>query len=262
MFPNMSNFIPTKILYLNSSSELSCTAELLAIGEDERGVFVVLDQTVFYPQGGGQPADHGVFLVHEKTSIVQDVRRVEGEIRHYCENVPEQLRVRDHVICLVDGPRRKLNTLYHSAGHLIGSLVEQLAPRWQAVKGHAFPGQAYVECVGSDVAEGALTHETLAPEALNTALMGVVARALPVRAFECELNELPQGAVPVDCPTGDSTTVRVVQMGDFPPIPCGGTHVSSTGDLASDQLKVRITKCKTRDGRLRVSYEVTCASPV
>ncbi len=168
----------------------------------------------------------------------------------------ENLRVGDHVTCQVDSPRRKLNTLYHSAAHLIGSLVEQMAPHWQAVKGHAFPGQAYVECVGSDVAQSTVTLETL-----NAALMDVVARALPVRAFECALSQVSQGSVTVDCPvgnpTGDNRTVRVVQMGDFPAIPCGGTHVTSTRDLDH----VRVTKCKERDGRFRVSYEVTCASP-
>jgi alanyl-tRNA synthetase len=71
----MSDPIATKILYHNAPAELGCAAEVLATGEDERGAFVVLDQTVFYPQGGGQPADLGVFITPAGDLSLQPGRR-------------------------------------------------------------------------------------------------------------------------------------------------------------------------------------------
>ena len=53
------NFQPTKLLYLEDTYCFEGEGKFLGWGEDQKGKFLVFDQTIFYPQGGGQPSDTG-----------------------------------------------------------------------------------------------------------------------------------------------------------------------------------------------------------
>jgi Ser-tRNA(Ala) deacylase AlaX len=185
---------------------------------------VRVDRTWFHAQGGGQKADRGrigsatvVHVVHNGAFVDHHVDDASG------------LSVGQAVPFAVDAEWRALNAVFHTAGHLIGSVGEAISPGLRAVAGHQWPGEARVEFAG-DVADVSAFQLELQARARDD-----VAAGLPVRVV------------------GDPFTDRAVQIGDYPPIPCGGTHASSLNALAGlDILQVRM-----KSGKLRVSYSVT-----
>lgn len=71
----------TMKLYYQDSAISEAIVEVMDTGEDKAGYYAVLDQSCFYPEGGGQPADTG----NIGPAKVLDVQTVEGEIRHYTD---------------------------------------------------------------------------------------------------------------------------------------------------------------------------------
>ena len=75
----------TKKLFYEDCYRTTFHGKVTGTGRDETGAYVLLDETLFFPEGGGQPADHGRLNGH----IVWDVQEVEGQIRHYIKKDTE-----------------------------------------------------------------------------------------------------------------------------------------------------------------------------
>ncbi len=207
-----------------------------------RGDNLLLDQTIFYPQGGGEPADRSMIKTNQASFNVLDVRQVTNEVRHYVDIDPHTVK-KEKGQCFVDKSRRLLNTKYHTAGHLLGNVVEDLYPGLKAVKGHSFPKEAYVEFQGSspiDLLQIINALQTVIENNVSLQSFDIIAKS-----FEEEFYKLPY-SVP------DHKAFRAIRIGYYPPIPCGGTHVSSSGEIEG----IQVGKLKEKNGIIRVSYEV------
>ena len=99
--------------YLRDPAARSLDTELIAIGHDDRGSYLVLADTILYPEGGGQPADRGTV----DGQPIGDVQRVAGEIRHYLTTAGAPLAAGPVSVAL-DWPRRWDHMQQHSAQHL------------------------------------------------------------------------------------------------------------------------------------------------
>jgi alanyl-tRNA synthetase len=231
----------TEQLYLQNTYLMETDASIVGCGEDPNGNYFFLDRTVFYPQGGGQPCDRGEISCGDFAYSVDDVRRVGDEIRHYVQTSPGGGNRR--VKCSVDGKRRLLNARYHSAGHLLGNVAEALCPDLRAVKCHAFPGEAYVAFQGGGMPDGGQLQELL---------RGAIGQKLEIRSFEANrrLFEPNPHGLPGEIP-GDKA-FRAVQIGNYGPIPCGGTHVASVEEIG----EIFLGKIRRKDGVLRLAYGV------
>ena len=76
----------TKLNYLDDTYLLESKATFIEIKENEKGKAVILDETIFYPQGGGQPADTGKIILDNNIFSVTDVRLDEnGIVWHFGE---------------------------------------------------------------------------------------------------------------------------------------------------------------------------------
>lgn len=104
----------TDLLYLPSDDyKTSFQATVTNTGDD----YVVLDQTLFYKTGGGQPCDHGTLSYNDESVRVTQVKKEHGEIRHYLEGpVPP---VDATVEGEVDWERRYDHMRMHTAQHLV-----------------------------------------------------------------------------------------------------------------------------------------------
>ena len=214
--------------------------------QDSRDV-VYLDQTILYPQGGGQPYDKGVIQSQDTKFIVEEVRFVDGDVLHIGHFEGQPFMQGEDVRILVDGDRRKLNARLHSGGHLVDMAVSKLRPNWVPSKGYHFPDGPYVEYDGElDPEEQAVLQREIEAEANE-----LVAQNLPVSCHFVEYDELKQLCrhVPTNLPT--NKPIRVVQFDKFA-VPCGGTHVHSLADIQ----KLTITKLKKKGGSIRVGYSV------
>jgi alanyl-tRNA synthetase len=219
----------TKKKYLECD-DATCTATVTAVGGDEAGHFVCLNVTIFHPQGGGQKSDRGVVGgARVSKAILQD-----GAVRHYLDN-PVPFEVGQPVDLAIDENWRRINSLQHTAGHLIAAVVEEIHPGVRGVKGHHFPREGYVEFEGADLPAPADVALGLAEK-----LEQVVSSNLPIRVEE------------------DAAGVRQVGIGHFlPAIPCGGTHLKRTGEIG----RITIRGIKVKGGRLRIGYDVEAALP-
>ncbi|KAF4365095.1 hypothetical protein G4B88_018275 [Cannabis sativa] len=151
---------PTKLDYFENMSKLNSEASIISSfkGDDGR-LALILDRTVFHPQGGGQPADTGFITVNgdsELKFVVQDVRSKDGIVFHYgvFENFAldseSKLEKGKKVVLYVDESRRKLNSRLHSAGHLLDVCMQNVGlGHLEPGKGYHFPDGPFVEYKGT-----------------------------------------------------------------------------------------------------------------
>ncbi|KAM0029680.1 putative alanine--tRNA ligase [Helianthus debilis subsp. tardiflorus] len=247
---------PTTLLYHQDMFNLQSTATLLSsfLGDDGRHV-LILDSTVFHPQGGGQPSDTG-FIADVSSSrfnfIVQDVRSRNGVVYHYgvFEKPAEDLEGGVQVVLSVDESKRKLYSRLHSAGHLLDVCLPKVGlSHLKPGKAYHFPDGPWVEYEGKvPQAELQSKMQELELEANNLISRGIKV-SVAVYPYE-EASLLCGGALPEYIPKG--STPRIVKLGDFPGCPCGGTHVSNISDL----VNVKVTQMKTKKGVTKVYYTI------
>jgi Ser-tRNA(Ala) deacylase AlaX len=108
----------TKALYLEDSYLRECDATVVSV---KNGKYVVLDQTIFYPKGGGQPWDTGKIIKENNTYNVVYVGKFSGEISHEVDR--PGLKEADKVHCVLDWERRHKLMRSHTAAHVFASLL-------------------------------------------------------------------------------------------------------------------------------------------
>ena len=216
----------TRKMYLTEPHTYSGSAKITAIISGERPA-IRLDQTWFHPQGGGQKADRGRI----GTSFVLHVAHSEDSVDHVVDSVAG-LESGMIVQMEIDQPWRALNARYHTAGHLIACVIEELVPSFKAVSGHQWPGEGRVEfdATGVDVA--------VCLDAVNDRIQRDIQADLPVMI------------------EGEPHSDRKIRIGEYSPISCGGTHIHSLSLLSV----VKAIAIKKKSGRVRVSYEVSEAA--
>ena len=108
----------TKRLFYEDVYQKEFEAKISYVGNDEKGCYVILDQTAFYPEGGGQPSDKGTL----GAASVLDVQYEGEEIRHY---VDRSLDEGDIVRGVIDWKRRFTLMQQHSGEHIISGLIHE-----------------------------------------------------------------------------------------------------------------------------------------
>lgn len=237
----------TKLLYLEDFTLLEGKATVLGVNQENSRIFVILDQTIFYPQGGGQPYDKG-FIENEKGKFrVEEVRFVDGIVKHFGIFQEGSFQNGDTVTCLVDKARRDLHSRLHSAGHVVDMAITALKLSWIPGKGYHFPDGPYVEYAGS--LEG-FDKEKLKKE-IEALCNQFINQERDTKLIFMSKEEMKKVChhVPDYLPAGKPT--RVVMYGDFG-VPCGGTHVKNLRDIK--QMTIR--KIKQEGPNIRVGYDV------
>jgi Ser-tRNA(Ala) deacylase AlaX len=238
---------PTKLLYMTDMQLLECSAYVEDVEDKDGKVVVTLDQTVFYPQGGGQPYDNGTISNDNAVFIVEEVRFSEGVVSHIGHFEKGRLMQGEGVTCKVDAERRELNTRLHSGGHVVDTAVNELGYTWTPGKGFHFPEGPYVEYAGT------LGQET--PEAVADKLANKINEILG-RGIKTDIRFVSKDEMTALCRhvpefLPKDKPSRVVLYGEFG-VPCGGTHVAELKDIGKETIR----KIKEKDGVIRVSYAI------
>lgn len=109
----------THQLYLDDSYLKEMDAEILEVHPDGDGEYrLLLDQTVFYAMGGGQPTDQGALTSDSWEGSVYQVVMKDGELWHFV-NAETAPKVDDTVHGVIDWGRRYKNMKYHTGGHIV-----------------------------------------------------------------------------------------------------------------------------------------------
>jgi|TARA_R110000868_G_scaffold390482_2_gene660168 misacylated tRNA(Ala) deacylase len=213
----------TEELFRDDSYLKSCTAKVLASGPDG----VVLDRTVFYPTGGGQPGDSGTLAGAGGTIVITEAVKGGDGILHKLEEGAAAPAVGDAVEVSLDWDRRYAHMRVHTALHLLCSVVDGGVTGGQIGAGK---GRLDFNIPGERPEKEALT------EALNAVIAGDHPVSLSwITDAELEANPDLVRTMSVKPPMG-SGKVRMVKIGDVDYQPCGGTHVRSTAEIGSIQI--------------------------
>jgi alanyl-tRNA synthetase len=228
LFSSETYVMTTRLYYTESRLTGTSVIRTLLNGDTNA---VILAETLFHPQGGGQKADVGFI---GKAHVLHVVNREDGEVIHYVDSL-DSLSVGDGVPLQVDPAHRRLSSRLHTAGHLLAAASEALVPSLKGRAGHHWPGEARVD------------FEIGGPE--------------PDESFEAQLKGELSRLISLDLPvyaTSPNSPPRLIQIGEYRPIPCGGTHVESLGAIES----IEIRKVKKSKGLLRISYEVSTSTAI
>lgn len=187
---------------------------------------VVLDETPFYAESGGQVGDKGVLKAAGLEFVVTDTQKYGQAIGHLGKLLSGSLKLNQGVEAVIDSTRRNCIRLNHSATHLLHAALRQVLGEHVAQK-------------GSLVNDKYLRFDFSHPEAMKPE---------EIRAVEDLVNQQVRGnlIIQTDVMTLDDAKqkgamalfgekyddhVRVLTMGDFSTELCGGTHASRTGDI-------------------------------
>lgn len=187
---------------------------------------VVLDQTPFYAESGGQVGDKGELKGANFSFVVEDTQKYGQAIGHIGKLAAGSLKVGDAVQADVDEARRARIRLNHSATHLMHAALRRVLGTHVSQKG---------SLVNDKVLRFDFSHnEAMKPEeirAVEDLVNAQIRRNLPIETNIMDLEAAKaKGAMALFGEKYDER-VRVLSMGDFSTELCGGTHASRTGDI-------------------------------
>jgi len=219
----------TERLYYDDQGRTEFEAVVLDVFEREDGYDVVLDQTMFYPEGGGQPADRGTLSTDDTTVEVEDVQIRGDVVLHRTDDDPGK---GEFVTGQVDGERRRRLMRHHTATHIVGYAARQVLGEHVRQAG----AQKGLNSSRLDVTHyDRVTREQV--KAIEEVANDLVRRNVPVKQewpdrHEAESEhgfDLYQGGIP------PGEQIRLIRVGDDVQA-CGGTHVARTGDIGAIKL--------------------------
>jgi len=233
----------TRALYYDDAYQTSFQAKIVArVAENA----VVLDQTCFYPEGGGQPADHGDLWVGDKRLKVTNVQNVGNTIVHFLDQPIDQEI--DLVEGEIDWQRRQNLMRHHTGTHvLIGAARRVLGEHvWQA------GAQKEVESSRLDITH----YREISPkerERIEKLVNQVILRDLPVQVtwMAREKAEAKYGYRLYQGGAVPGSKVRVVRIQGWDAEACGGTHCKRTGELGVFKIE---KAGKLQDGVERIIF--------
>ena len=230
---------------IDDAHVLAIVAEGELVDEIVSGMeaIVVLDQTPFYAEMGGQTADHGritdsdsIENPDDNCALLFHVNNVQknkgGKFMHYGKLLKGSLKVGDTVAASIDTVRRAAIRRAHSATHLLdAALVKVLGD-------HVHQAGSLVE---PDRLRFDFTHfEGITPQQLNEVedlVNGAILDGLTITTEELPLDEAKARGAVATFGEKYGQTVRVVTMGDFSMELCGGTHLDNTAKVGMFRIK-------------------------
>ena len=224
----------TTALFREDSYLKECDATAVAVENDA----IILDRTVFYPMGGGQPGDTGTIHWEGASATIINTRYGDGgAIRHIVNEDAAQPQVGDKVRAEIDWDRRYRHMRMHTALHLLGSLLQ-----YGVTGGNISAEKSRLDFDMED---------TVDKEEVAAALKMLVEENHSVSCrwiTEEELEAQPDlvRTMSVQPPKG-AGKVRLLEIEGVDLQPCGGTHLKSTGEVG----QVRIGKVEKKGKRNR-----------
>ena len=208
----------TRKLYYEDSMLRSFEARVLCCRKGEKGYEVILSQTAFYPEGGGQAGDTGTL----GSVRVLDTREQDGELVHFCDGPLEE---GTQVAGAIDWEPRYYRMQQHSGEHIVSGILH----RRFGCHNTGFHMGAELTTIDFDVA--------IPPEALpevEAEANAAIYENIPFHIWIPSPEELPK--VPYRTKRELSWPVRIVEIPGYDICACCGTHVKATGEIGLVKL--------------------------
>lgn len=218
------------LFYYEDAMMKEFTAQVVKTGKDETGNFIVLNNTAFYPTGGGQPHDTG--WINELEII--DVEKIDEEIRHY--TAVDVSNISGEISGKLHWSRRFDHMQQHAGQHILTAAFVELFDM-ATVSFHLG-----TELVTIDLNVGEVSEDQLAT--VEKRANEIILENRPIETKWVTKEELAQYKLRKDVKVDED--IRLVIIPDYDYNGCGGTHPSSTGQvgllkiLATEKMKKQI----------------------
>lgn len=218
------------LFYYEDAIMKEFTAQVMKTGKDEKGNFIVLDNTAFYPTGGGQPHDTG--WINELEII--DVEKIDEEILHY--TAADVSNISGEISGKLHWSRRFDHMQQHAGQHILTAAFVELFDM-ATVSFHLG-----TELVTIDLNVGEVSEDQLA--AVEKRANEIILENRPIETKWVAKEELAQYNLRKDVKVDED--IRLVIIPDYDYNGCGGTHPTSTGQvgmlkiLATEKMKKQI----------------------
>lgn len=223
----------TKKLYYESAYTTEWKTDILSTRESEDGYYVILKETAFYPHGGGQPCDTGDI---QGIPVLDVVSSEDGEVLHKLAELPE-----GHIVsCKIDWNRRFDHMQQHSGQHLLSAICLELYGL-KTVSFHLGTEYCTIDVEASELSSDQL--EKIESEVNRHIYLNHPILSYMVDEIEAQsINFVKQPTV--------TENIRVVEIKGVEYNACGGTHVSSTGELGM----IKLLKMEKQKGNTRIYF--------
>ncbi|ANU27372.1 alanyl-tRNA editing protein [Planococcus versutus] len=222
----------TTKLYYQDAEISSANVHVIQSGKDGTGYYVILDQSFFYPEGGGQPADAGKI----GPAKVIDVQTVDGEIRHYTDSkLPTE-----SFSAQLDWHRRYDHMQQHAGQHLLSALLEDLL----GLKTQSF--HLGKERVSIDLDLDTVT--LLQLQEIEKKANARIAEGLKISTSYVDTETAK--TLKLRKPPAVEGDIRLVKIDEVDLNPCGGTHPKSTAEIGL----LKIISTEKNKGGLRIYF--------
>ncbi|MBG9446472.1 alanyl-tRNA editing protein [Cytobacillus firmus] len=223
-----------KLYYENPYIKTFETELVYQAADDKERVYAVLKETAFYPTGGGQPHDKGTL----NGIKVVDVEEAEGEIRHYLERELEPSI--SGISGEIDWNRRFDHMQQHAGQHILSAAFEEL----YGYKTVSFHLGKEILTIDLEISELPVGHAEEAERLANA----IILENRPIEARWVSAEEASQ--FPLRKQLSVSEDIRLVIVPEFDYNGCGGTHPTSTGQVAG----VKVLDWERQKKKIRVQF--------
>jgi len=224
----------TKALYMEDSYQKGCEATVIKVNDNK---YIVLDQTIFYPNAGGQPHDTGRIIKDNEVFIVDFVKKFGEDISHEVDH--PGLKVGEKVTCKIDWERRYKVMRYHTAAHLLSAILFK---------------DTGAKITGNQLSEEKgridFSLETFDKEKLKNyehEFNNMVEKNLPVKTYTMPKQEAFKIASIFRLKNVIPETVnelRIIEIEGIDKQACGGTHVKNIGEIKGITITDAVNKGK------------------
>lgn len=190
-------------------------------------VFMVVDKTPCYPEGGGQIGDNGIAVGENGKFKIEDAKKLpDGKIIHIGVVEEGSISVGNEVEITIDIQRRINTARNHSATHLLHqALRDTLGDHVNQAGSLVAPDRLRFDFTHFD----ALSSEEI--KEIESKVNDAIFKALPVEAFETTLEEAKKMGAAALFGEKYGKIVRVIKIGDYSLELCGGTHVNNSSEI-------------------------------
>lgn len=238
----------TELVYLTDSYVKEFEATVIAVKPEIHGI--ILNQSAFYPGGGGQPSDSGNIETENQSYQISRVKRVEGEYIHVIEGEEDLPAVGEVVLGSIDWDRRYQLMRTHTAMHILCGVVfrdygaQVTGGNMEPLKGRMdFEFETMRHELVADV-ETAINQEVKAARPINIRILPREEAFQIPDLIRTKINLLPEHI----------KEVRVIEIEGLDIQADGGTHVKNTSEVG--KLKVVDYKSKGKINK-RIYLEIT-----
>lgn len=232
----------TELIYLTDAYQKTLNSEVTGVVKKGNGWFLTLASTIFYPRGGGQPADLGIITGPQGKARVTNVVMKGKEVIHECQ-ITGVIKVNDRVNCNLDWDHRYYNMRNHTAGHAVHEAVMKIVPGITPLMA-SHDSNAYIEYHGSVTQDKKDRIEKETNEIIGRNLT-ITSEFVTLTQLKSKVSVLPEH-LPVNKP------LRIVTIEGYDPVPDGGTQVHTTAEIGT----VTIDNIHNFGDRVRVYYGI------